>query len=822
MTTQYQPTKIEKKWQRFWREKQLFAAKDFDVQQKKFYHLVMFPYPSGDLHIGHWFNFAPADTYARFKYLQGYNILSPIGFDAFGLPAENAAIKRNLHPKKWTQANIEQMTKQLESMGPMYDWSRVISTADSRYYKWTQWMFLQMYKKGLAYKKLQPANWCQSCQTVLANEQVVNGECERCGSKIEIREIEQWLFKITKYADRLLNDLGKLDWPEKTKVIQRNWIGRSEGAEIEFRIKNQALGIKVFTTRLDTIFGATYLVLAPEHPYLQNQKIKNQKEVEGYIIQSRSKTELERKAGEKDKTGVFTGNYAINPATDQEIPIWVADYVLMDYGTGAIMAVPAHDQRDMEFAKKFDLPIVFVIASEAKQSSSEISKFEFQNPQQIQNSNDPIDQAYEGEGVLVNSEQFSGLQSQAVRNKITDWLELQGKARKTIQYRLRDWIVSRQRYWGVPIPILYCDRCGTVPVPEEDLPVKLPNIKTYLPKGKPPLATATKWVNTKCPTCGSSAKRETETMDTFVDSSWYFLRYPDPHNDQEFCDRKLIDYWCPVDIYIGGAEHTVLHLLYARFFTKVLYDLRYIGFNEPFPKLRHQGIILGPDRHKMSKSRGNVIDPDQLVEQFGSDVVRMYLMFMGPYDQGGPWNPEGIRGIRRFIDRVWQLAHSVNDSLSLVDTKEPSWQIIHRTIDRVTQDLEALRFNTAIAAIMELLNSIEKLGCTKKQFSMLVQLLSPFAPHLSEELWELVGNRPSIFQTSWPPIDSKYLQADMVTIAVSIDGKTRGTISVSKDATQAEAERLVQDSERLVGYIQNRKIRKIIYIPSKIINYVIE
>jgi len=757
----YEPGKIEPKWQKFWEDKKIFQSKDFDAKRKKFYHLVMFGYPSGDLHVGHWYNFAPADTYARFKFMQGYNVLSPMGFDAFGLPAENAAINNKLDPATWTKENIDRMRTQLRSIGPIYDWDREVLTNDPDYYKWTQWLFLQLYKKGLAYRTKALANWCPSCQTVLANEQVIAGHCERCETEVVQKEIDQWLFKITAYADRLLKDLDKIDWPERTKVAQRNWIGRSSGRLIEFKIQNSKFKIDIFTTRPDTIKGVTYMVLAPEHPLLKNQKskIKNQKIVDDYLENSKKKTERQRQ--QYDKSGVPTGLYAINPVTKEEVPVWVADYVLMGYGTGSIMAVPAHDERDKEFAQANNLPL--------------------------------------GSGELIDPKGIGSPQ---------------------VNYRLRDWIVSRQRYWGVPIPIVYCDNCGIQPVPEDELPVELPKIKDYLPKGKPPLATAPdSWLHIRCVACGGKATREVETMDTFVDSSWYFLRYTDPKNDKRFADASLVKYWCPVDIYIGGAEHTVLHLLYARFITKVMKDLGQIEFDEPFLKLRHQGTILGPDRQKMSKSRGNVIDPDEIVKKFGADTVRMFLMFMGPYDQGGPWSPSGIAGIFRFLKRV--AAISVNRAQVTVNREIVT--LVEKTIAKVTDDLEKLHFNTAIASLMSLLNHLEKQESVPSQiYRKFLIMLAPFAPHMAEELWHKLGEKQSIFKTSWPKADVSKLKQEQVLYVVQINGKLRSKFTVPAGTKEDKVIKQARADQKIAVLLQSKQVVKTIHVPSRLVNFVIK
>ncbi len=795
--TEYNPQKIERKWQRQWKETGIYKTKDSVKGKKNFYHLVMFPYPSGDLHIGHWYNFAPADVYARFKKMSGFNVMSPIGFDAFGLPAENAAIKRGIHPEKWTCANIKTMSKQIESMGNMFDWSRKIITASPEYYKWTQWIFLQLYKNGLAYKKKAPANWCPKCHTVLANEQVVDGKCERCSSDVVQRDIEQWLFRITKYADKLLEGLDGLDWPEKTKLMQKNWIGKSEGAIISFKIKSQISNLKnieVFTTRIDTILGCTYCVIAPEHKIISNLKsqISNLDEVEGYIEQSKKKTELQKQlewGSEKNfgkKTGVeLKGVKAINPATNKEVPIFVSDYVLANYGTGAIMAVPAYDERDFEFAKKFNLPII--------------------------------------KAPLVSKDEM---------------LKKLG-AKKTINYKLRDWLISRQRYWGAPIPIIYCDKCGEVPVPEKDLPVKLPNVKNYLPteEGKSPLAHSEKFIKTKCPRCGGPAKRETDTMDTFVCSSWYFLRYADPKNSNKFADAKKIKSWLPVDMYIGGSEHAVLHLLYSRFFTKALNDLGYLNFSEPFRALRHQGIILGPDGQKMSKSRGNVIDPDELVKNFGADAVRMYLCFMGEYSQGGPWNPTGIMGVKRFLERVWKLqtklrSKNVLFSIPAIEGKDSKKHILasleillHKTIKKVGEDIKNFKFNTAISALMILLNEIEKYPPLKiENWKLIIKLVSPFAPHMAEELWSQSGSKQSIFEQPWPKYDPKKIREETFELVVQINGKTRDRFEAPIGIAENEAKDLTLKRENVKRYTgaKNQIIQKVIFVPNKLINIVIK
>ncbi len=770
----YDFKKIEKKWQKYWEKTGIHKVKDSVKGRKNFYHLVMFPYPSGDLHIGHWYNFAPADVYARFKKMQGYNVLSPMGFDSFGLPAENAAIKRKIHPKDWTYKNIKVMTEQLKSMGAIYDWSRKIITSDQEYYKWTQWMFLQFYKNGLAYKKKAPANWCPKCHTVLANEQVIDGKCERCETEVVQREIEQWLFKITKYAEKLLNSLDKLDWPEKTKIMQKNWIGKSEGALIKFSILNSQFSIDTFTTRLDTIFGCTYVVVAPEHSIISNLKsqISNLDEVENYLKQAKHKLERERLTEDKQKTGVeLKGIKAVNPANNKEVPIFLSDYVLGNYGTGAVMAVPAYDERDLDFAKKFNLPII-------------------KTP-------------------LVS------------KNEIIKKLA----AKKTINYKIRDWLVSRQRYWGAPIPIVYCGKCGEVPVPEKDLPVLLPNVKNYLPteEGKSPLAHSEKFINVKCPKCKGPAKRETDTMDTFVCSSWYYLRYADPKNKKKPFDKLRVKSWLPVNMYIGGAEHATMHLLYVRFLTKALKDFDYLNFDEPFSTLRHQGIILGPDGQKMSKSRGNVIDPDELVKNFGADAVRMHLCFMSEYSQGGPWNPTGIMGVSRFLQRVWKLHFHLEARLLSRSLASKSFEtLLHKTIKKVSEDIEAMHFNTAISALMILFNEMEK---EKKlhvtDYALLVTLLSPFAPHIAEELWKNLGHKKSIFLEKWPQYDLRKIKENTYNLVIQINGKVRDIFEVSVGISEAEAKELTLQRENVKKWLSGKSIKKAIFIPNKLINIVI-
>jgi leucyl-tRNA synthetase len=806
----YNHKKIENKWQKFWKQKKIFRAKDSVKGKKNYYHLVMFPYPSGDLHIGHWYNFAGADVFARFKRMEGYNVLSPIGFDAFGLPAENAAIKRGISPEKWTMANIKTMSKQIESMGNIYDWSRKVITCLPEYYKWNQWIFLQLYKKGLAYRKKVLANWCPKCNSVLANEQAEGGKCWRCEGKVEQREVEQWLLKITDYADRLIEDLEILDWPERTKTVQKNWIGRSEGAEIEFSIEDSELSIKVFTTRADTLPGVTYLVLAPEHSLIKilEARIRNKNSVNDYIENSKHKTELDRLTNVKEKTGVeLQGIKVINPFNKKIIPVLISDYVLGNYGTGAVMAVPSHDERDFDFAKKFDLPIVQVVSEDGKPSEAE--------------------SVYTGDGTMINSGELDNLPNNIAKDRI---VELIG-AKKKVNYKFHDWLISRQRYWGTPIPIIYCKECGIVPVPEKELPVVLPKIEDYTADslGRSPLAKSEKFLKTKCPECGKPAERETDTMDTFIDSSWYYLRYVDSKNEKSFAESSKLKSWLPVKMYVGGPEHAALHLLYARFFTKFLHDEGYLDFKEPFSSVRHQGMVLGPDGQKMSKSRGNVIDPDGLVEKFGTDSVRVYLCFMAEYYQGGTWDPTGILGAFRFLNRINELFEklkfSKKNKSENIDAKEQKDlnRLMHKTIKKVGDDIVDFKFNTAISSLMILLNEMER----KKEMinrhvaENFIKILTPFAPHLSEEIWQKIGNKKSVHFESWPEYNKHLIEDEEIELIIQVNGKLRDKILMPKGISKEEAEKLATLRDKVKEFIGSHKIKKIIFVQDKLVNIVI-
>lgn len=815
----YEPLTIEKKWQDIWATEQTYAAVDGDESRPKLYAAEMFPYPSGaGLHVGHVRNFTIVDVLARFYRQQGYNVLRPIGWDTFGLPAENYAIKTGESPKKTTAQNIANFKRQYQRLGMAVDWSREINTSDPEYYRWTQWCFEQLFKAGLAYQKESYQWWCPVDKTVLANEQVEGGKCWRCGSEVEKKKMKQWFFKITDYADQLLDGLNEIDWPTKIKTMQRNWIGRSQGAEVEFKVDGDGQIICVFTTRPDTLFGATFLVLAPEHKLVSELTTDdNRAVVEEYCREAIKKSEIERQ-GDHNKTGVFTGSYAINPATGAKMPIWVADYVLAGYGEGAIMAVPAHDQRDYDFARKYDLPIIKVI-----------------DPTEDIDDNDVID-FYSGEGKLINSGDFDGTPTSDAREQIVAWLEEQGIGHSKVTYKMRDWLISRQRYWGAPIPIIHCPHCGNVAVPEEDLPVMLPDIDDYLPSGdgQSPLAKVESWVNTTCPQCGRPAKRETDTMDGYACSSWYLWRYTDARNDKQAWDPAKVNYWAPLDFYVGG-DHAVAHLLYVRFWTKFFAEQGKLSFTEPVKRLLYNGYINAPDGRKMSKSKGNVIDPLDVIDSgYGADTLRTYEMFIGPYDLDAAWSTGGIGGVYRFLNRCWNLVQEFLDDKRTAklspDVRAQLLRAQHTAIKRVTNDLYNAQFNTAVSALMEYLNSLTKLreaGFDNKLWRQVLgdmcQLLAPFAPHIANEMYaEMNGDDSRLDAIEWPKYDEQYLATDTVKIAVQVNGKLRGEVEVAKDADQATVEQLALEQSNVIRFTDGKEIVKKIYVPSKILNLVVK
>ena len=811
-------TSIDKKWQDKWAETGLYKF-DENSDKEKLYVLEMFSYPSGSqLHAGHWFNYGPVDSWARFKRMQGYNVFQPMGFDAFGLPAENFAIKTGIHPKDSTYKNIETMTAQLKAMGAMFNWENTLTTCSEDYYKWTQWLFLQLLNKGLAYRKKAPVNWCPSCQTVLANEQVHDGLCERCSTEVTKKDLTQWFFKITEYADELIEKLDGLDWPEKTVAIQKHWIGKSTGAEVTFKVKDSDLSFNVFTTRADTLCGVSYVVLAPENPLVDSITTDEQKAaVEDYKEQAKKQSDIERQSISREKTGVFSGSYAIHPITGTEVPIWIADYVLATYGTGAVMAVPAHDERDYAFATKFNLPIKQVIVAKAGEET-EVPFFEH--------------------GVLVNSGEFDGLTTAEAKVKIIEKLAQNNLGEEKVNYRLRDWLVSRQRYWGAPIPIIYCDDCGTVPVPEKDLPVKLPYDVEFAPDGKSPLAKSEEFVNTTCPCCGKPAKRETDTLDTFVCSSWYYLRYPDNKNTDKPFDTELINKMLPVDKYVGGPEHAAMHLLYARFITKALRDMGYLNFDEPFKSLTHQGLILGPDGLKMSKSKGNTISPDQYINEYGADVFRMYLMFGFAYTEGGAWSDEGIKSVHRFVEKIErnldiarEAIKSGSNNKTTIDAAEKElnfWR--HNTIKSVGIDTDKLQFNTAIARMMEFINALSKytqqkemnLELLKATVEDYIRLIAPFAPHFAEEQWSLLGNEYSVFNTEWPKFDPALLVKDEIEIAIQVNGKIRNKIMVASGLDEEAIKTTALEDAKIKEATAGKTIVKVIVIKGRLVNIVVK
>ena len=804
----YSFKEIETKWQKKWEKQALFRMR-LDSPKDKYYCLMMFPYPSSALHVGHGRNYIIGDVVARYKIMRKLNVLAPMGWDAFGLPAENAAIKSGIHPKESTLNNIKTMKKQLNAWGVGYDWDREITSCMPEYYKWTQWIFLELYKKGLAYKKKATVNWCPSCKTVLANEQVVDGGCERCSSEVELRSLKQWFFKITDYAQRLLDDLGLLkDWPERVKTMQKNWIGKSQGVEIDFKVVDSDITLRCFTTRVDTIFGATYMVLAAEHPLVEDliKDSKNKTGIKRFIDGVRKESVIERVSADVEKMGVLTGKYVINPVNNKKIPLWIANYVLMEYGTGAVMAVPAHDERDFEFAKKYKLPIDLVI----------------DNPKHSLNP-DNMKEAYTEEGVMVNSGEFDGLASTEAIEKISDYMEKKGIGRKKIHYKLRDWLISRQRYWGAPIPVVYCDKCGVQPVKESDLPVLLPEKIKFKPHGESPLKDAKGFVTTKCPGCNKSARREIDTMDTFVDSSWYFLRYLSPKDKTQPFDKELVDKWLPVDQYIGGVEHAILHLMYSRFIVKVLYDIGHVGFKEPFGRLFTQGMIV-KDGAKMSKSKGNVVSPDELINKYGADTVRFYTLFIGPPEKDAEWNDRGVEGAWRFLNRVWRLVDQVSRNSDAGDTDASLRRKRHSTIKKVTGDMEgAFHFNTALSAIMELVNDIYSSTTKdlKEAISTVVILLAPFVPHISEEMWERLGNKKSVFQADWPLYDEAQLAQDRITMPIQINGKLRSRIEVASGAGDDEIKKLALQDPDVCKWTQGKVPKKVIVVKGRLVNLVV-
>lgn len=800
MSTKYNYKEIEKKWRARWEKDPVNPT---NTDKPKYYCLDMFPYPSGNgLHVGHWRGYVLSDVVSRYKILQGYEILHPMGWDAFGLPAENYAIKTGTHPSVATQNSITNIKRQVNEIAAIYDWDREVNTTDPGFYKWTQWIFIQMFKNGLAYEKEMPLNWCPNCKCVLANEEATNGVCDRCGSQVTKKNLRQWMLRITKYAERLLNDLDKLDWPSKVKKMQSDWIGKSYGAEIDFPVDGTDKSIKVYTTRPDTLYGATFMVLAPEHAIVKEITTPEYKEaMEKYVYDASTKSNVSRMT-DKEKTGVFTGAYGINPLNGAKTPIWVSDYVLADYGTGAIMCVPAHDDRDFDFAKKFDLPIIQVISKDGKE---------------IEN----LTEAYTDPGVMINSGEFNGMKSEDAKAKVPDYMEEKGFGKKTVNYKLRDWVFSRQRYWGEPIPLIHCEKCGIVPVPEEDLPVILPNVESYKPTdtGESPLAAIDEWVNVKCPCCGGPSKRETNTMPQWAGSSWYFLRYCDNHNDKELASKEALKKWMPVDMYVGGIEHAVLHLLYARFYTKFLHDIGVVDFDEPFKRLFNQGMIT-KDGAKMSKNKGNVVSPDETVDAYGCDALRMYELFIGPPELDSEWDDNGIDGVYRYLNKVWKFVDEYKDKI--IDTTPELERAKHKMIYEITNRLEALTLNTVISGFMEFTNKLiavakEAGGVDQSSLDTLAILLSPFAPHIAEEIWEVIGHSESVFRSTWPTYDESKLKEDTINIAVQLNGKVRANITVASDA---DKDTVLAAAKEALGSKITGTIVKEIYVPGRICNIV--
>jgi len=815
---------IEPKWQKYWDNNKTFKTVEDPnfPKDKRRYVLDMFPYPSGQgLHVGHPEGYTATDIYCRYLRMNGYNVLHPMGFDAYGLPAENYAIKTGTHPAVTTAANVNRFRAQIKALGFSYDWDREVDTSVEDYYRWTQWIFLKLFEKGLAYEAESPINWCPSCKTGLANEEVKDGLCERCGEKVTRKRIRQWILKITAYAERLLADLDLLDWPEPVKLMQRNWIGRSEGANVVFKVdkstlkNNEDLSFEIYTTRPDTLFGVTYMVLSPEHPLVDKLTTPDQKQaVASYIEAAARKSDLERTDLAKGKTGVFSGAYAINPVNDQKIPIWIADYVLISYGTGAIMAVPAHDERDWEFAKEFNLPIILVVCADKPQAGKDYSK-------------EPAE-CTSADGYSVNSGEFTGLPTEEAKKRITQWLEEKGIGKRAVNYKLRDWIFSRQRYWGEPIPVVHCEMCGIVPLSEKDLPLKLPQVKSYAPTGtgESPLAGITEWVNTTCPKCGGKAKRETNTMPQWAGSCWYYIRYLDPKNDKAFAAKDKIDYWLPVDLYIGGVEHAVLHLLYSRFWHKVLYDLGLVNSVEPFQRLVNQGMILGEDNQKMSKSRGNVINPDDIIKEYGADSLRVYEMFMGPLEVSKPWNMAGVTGVSRFLERLWAISEKPVSEAAPGSEQAGGAELqklLHRTIEKVTKDTSTLNFNTAISAMMIYSTELAKLAeIPRAMWEPLVIMAGAYAPHLGEELWEKLGHKESVSLNQWPSFDPALTVFNEVTIVVQVGGKIREKFTAAAGTAKEELEKTALALPGTQKWLDGQTIAKIIIVPDKLVNIVLK
>ncbi len=823
MKERYCFEEIEKKWQDKWKEEGLYRVKE-EPDKEKYYCLEMFPYPSGNLHMGHVRNYSIGDVVARFKTMRGFNVLHPMGWDAFGLPAENAAIKNKIPPSEWTLSNIDNMRSQLQSMGISYDWEREVATCLPDYYKWTQWLFLQLYHNGLAYKKKSHVNWCPSCATVLANEQVVEGACERCGTAVDKKALEQWFFKITDYAQELLDSLEEIPgWPEKVKIMQKNWIGRSEGAEIIFTVEKTQKKMPVFTTRPDTVYGVTYMVLAPEHPMVEELIAGTEYEgaVREFIKKVQQMSDIDRTSTETEKEGIFTGAYVINPLNQERVPIWVANYVLYEYGTGAVMGVPAHDERDFAFAKKYDLPIRVVIQPENEELKVE-----------------EMTDAYTEEGVMVNSGPFDGTPNKEGIKKVADYLAKIGSGGPRITYRLRDWLISRQRYWGAPIPIVYCEKCGAVPVPEEELPIRLPLDVEFQPTGESPLNHIPDFLHTTCPKCKGPARRETDTMDTFVCSSWYFLRYTDPKNDKEAFGKGPVNYWMNVDQYIGGVEHAILHLMYARFFMKALSDFGLVDKREPFQNLLTQGMVL-KDGTKMSKSKGNVVSPEEIIKKYGADTARLFILFAAPPERDLEWSDQGVEGCYRFLNRVWRLVYSYGEELknpgqqgyeTLAGEDKELRRLVHTTIKRVTDDIEQrFNFNTAISAIMELVNGLyhyrekeeQNISLVKEAVETLIVLLAPFAPHFAEEMWEATNHQGSVHLLLWPKYDEEALAADEVEIVLQINGKVRDRVKVPANLSRQELEKVALSLEKAQAAVAGKKIKKVICVPDKLVNIVV-